>query len=358
MTAINKMSNEGKNHIASGAFSVRPWHGEGVILPANASFDERYKASGFSKVEKVELQSPDGVASGFFGLYREGRSTPYGVSKDQYEIVQDETLLRMADEIAKVSGYGIETSFLLSDGSVGVIALKHGESCPDNPANNYRVLKWTHDGKGSIKTYLSSVLAVCWNTLNAGLREGKGNGSLLSAVHKAGVHTNLKQWELQFIEDEKAFKAQAEVFERMKERQTTPKEVAELAERIAGIKAEDLEKEGRGLTIKRNAIDELFSRSVNSDYIGARSEYKGSLWEPYMVATETLDHGSPNAKTIGMERQFTTTYQNKSNKITELFEELLERPVGENSSYEFQHLVEFGSGPASVSFMDLPIVKG
>lgn len=337
---------------------------QGKILNRNRfngseSFEEISAKAGFSRVSVEPMaRASDGAVSDHYGIYREGQATPYGVVKGQYNVVQDERFLEAAMKVCKNSPYKILSADLVCNGEKGIISLKHGEQdCGGNPVENVRNIVWGHNGKSGIKIFPTSFVLACFNRVPFGIRLAKKNGSLISFTHKGDVHVNLQAWSAEYSRDSDLFSKQAEVFERMKERQTTPKEVAELAERIAGIKAEDLKKEGRGLTIKRNAIDELFSRSVNSEYIGSRSEYKGSLWEPYMVATEILDHGSPNAKTVGMERQFTTTYQSKSAKVTELFEELLNRPVGENSSYEFQHLVEFGTGSASVSFMDLPIVK-
>ena len=103
----------------------RAWHGQGVVtegtLPAREAFET---ANALFTIEKRELHYPVGTAaddygllrpSGAYGLVRTDTKDLLGIVSKQYEIVQNESLLRMAEFIREE--VDMDTVIVLSDGA-------------------------------------------------------------------------------------------------------------------------------------------------------------------------------------------------------------------------------------------------
>ena len=98
------------------------WHGQGVVtegtLPAREAFET---ADALFTVEKRELSYPkyrpgglgwDNEPSGTFGVVRTDTQALLGVVSKQYEIVQNDSLLRMAEFIREEVDMGLRHRFI------------------------------------------------------------------------------------------------------------------------------------------------------------------------------------------------------------------------------------------------------
>ena len=114
----------------------RAWHGMGVVtdgtLPAREAFET---ADALFTVEKRELQYPvygfDQISikpSGSFGVIRTDTQALLGVVSKQYEIVQNDSLLRMAEFIREE--VDMDCVIVLSDGAKGLF-YRHTPWCGD-----------------------------------------------------------------------------------------------------------------------------------------------------------------------------------------------------------------------------------
>ena len=170
------------------------WHGEGVVtegtLPAREAFE---RANALFTVEKRELSYPINRLSsdeplaftkptGVFGVVRTDTQALLGVVSQQYEIVQNDSLLRMAEFIREE--VDMDCVIVLSDGAkVCFTATLRGATTDIVPGDTVkrRIVGYLgHDGKTGCGAKFTNVRVVCQNTLTAALKD--------SGAHKRIAH--------------------------------------------------------------------------------------------------------------------------------------------------------------------------
>ena len=174
------------------------WHGEGVVtegtLPARESFET---ADALFTVEKRELAYPANFTgypgsefkpAGVFGVIRTDTQALLGVVSKQYEIVQNDSLLRMAEFIREE--VDMDCVIVLSDGAkVCFTATLRGAETDIVPGDTVkrRIVGYLgHDGKTGCGAKFTNIRVVCQNTLTAALGEAAGAHS--SLAHKNGAN--------------------------------------------------------------------------------------------------------------------------------------------------------------------------
>ena len=181
--------------------SERAWHGLGVVtegtLPAREAFE---KADALFTVEKRELFYPtepgdEGTTlpfyqpSGSYGLVRTDTQDILGIVSKQYEIVQNDSLLRMAEFIREE--VDMDCVIVLSDGAkVCFTATLRGAETDIVPGDTVkrRIVGYlVHDGKTGCGAKFTNIRVVCQNTLTAAL---SGTGASSSITHKGTANAN------------------------------------------------------------------------------------------------------------------------------------------------------------------------
>jgi phage/plasmid-like protein (TIGR03299 family) len=181
------------------------WHGLGVVtegtLPAREAFET---ADALFTVEKRELLypnvgagqvQPDGserptlAPAGVYGVVRTDTQQLLGVVTKQYEIVQNESLLRMAEFIREEAD--MDCVIVLSDGAkVCFTATLRGAETDIVPGDTVkrRIVGYLgHDGKTGCGAKFTNIRVVCQNTLTAALNE---SGAQSSITHKGTANAN------------------------------------------------------------------------------------------------------------------------------------------------------------------------
>jgi phage/plasmid-like protein (TIGR03299 family) len=183
------------------------WHGQGVVtegtLPAREAFET---ANALFTVEKRDLYVPIEVnrpgdtylaghgavefqSTGTFGVVRTDTQALLGVVSKQYEIVQNDSLLRMAEFIREE--VDMDCVIVLSDGAkVCFTATLRGAETDIVPGDTVkrRIVGYLgHDGKTGCGAKFTNIRVVCQNTLTAALRE---SGAHSSITHKNGANNN------------------------------------------------------------------------------------------------------------------------------------------------------------------------
>ena len=175
------------------------WHGEGVVtegtLPAREAFE---RANALFTVEKRELVYPyeyeqpiglDWQNSGTFAVVRTDTQALLGVVSKQYEIVQNDSLLRMAEFIREE--VDMDCVIVLSDGAkVCFTATLRGAETDIVPGDTVkrRIVGYLgHDGKTGCGAMFTNIRVVCQNTLTAAMAEAKARSSI---THKNGANNN------------------------------------------------------------------------------------------------------------------------------------------------------------------------
>ena len=187
----------------------RAWHGMGVVtdgtLPAREAFET---ADALFTVEKRELlypvvESSDDIIdtsfpyfdeagqqpAGVFGVVRTDSQALLGVVSKQYEIVQNDSLLRMAEFIREEAD--MDCVIVLSDGAkVCFTATLRGAQTDIVPGDTVkrRIVGYLgHDGKTGCGAKFTNVRVVCQNTLTAALND---TGASSSITHKGTANAN------------------------------------------------------------------------------------------------------------------------------------------------------------------------
>ena len=177
------------------------WHGQGTVtqgtLPAREAFEV---ADALFTVEKRELHFPrvldapkdgewDFAPSGTFAVVRTDTQALLGVVSKQYEIVQNDSLLRMAEFIREE--VDMDCVIVLSDGAkVCFTATLRGAETDIVPGDTVkrRIVGYLgHDGKTGCGAKFTNIRVVCQNTLTAALSD---SGARSSITHKNGANNN------------------------------------------------------------------------------------------------------------------------------------------------------------------------
>ena len=177
----------------------RAWHGMGVvtdgILPAREAFET---AEALFTVEKRELMFPlyneqddDGEQlfsfSNNFAVVRTDTQQLLGIVSKQYELVQNDSLLRMAEFIREEAD--MDSVVVLADGAkVAFTATLRGASADIVAGDTVkrRIVGYLgHDGRTGCGAKFTDIRVVCQNTLAAALSDS-GKGS--SITHKNGAN--------------------------------------------------------------------------------------------------------------------------------------------------------------------------
>ena len=184
--------------------SEAAWHGIGKVtegtLPAREAFET---AEALFSVEKRELEFPlvneNGPTdirftqpSGHYAVVRTDSQRLLGVVSEQYEIVQNDSLLRMAEFIREE--VDMDCVIVLSHGrKVCFTATLRGAETDIVPGDTVkrRIVGYLgHDGKTGCGAMFTNIRVVCQNTLTAAMGEASARSSI---THKNGANNNFDQ---------------------------------------------------------------------------------------------------------------------------------------------------------------------
>tara|TARA_R100001163_G_scaffold65505_1_gene62968 strand:+ start:797 stop:1741 length:945 start_codon:yes stop_codon:yes gene_type:complete len=173
------------------------WHGQGVVtegtLPAREAFET---ADALFTVETRPLYywgdidgHRDGLPTEHFGVVRTDTQALLGVVSKQYEIVQNDSLLRMAEFIREE--VDMDCVIVLSNGAkVCFTATLRGAETDIVPGDTVkrRIVGYLgHDGKTGCGAKFTNIRVVCQNTLTAALKDSSAHSSI---THKNGANNN------------------------------------------------------------------------------------------------------------------------------------------------------------------------
>ena len=175
------------------------WHGQGVVTEGNLPAREAFEtADALFTVEKRELQLPvidsesldvNFTGSGTFGVVRTDTQALLGVVSKQYEIVQNDSLLRMAEFIREE--VDMDCVIVLSDGAkvcfTATLRGAYADIVPGDTVKRRIIGYLGHDGKTGCGAKFTNIRVVCQNTLTAALSE---SGAHSSITHKNGANNN------------------------------------------------------------------------------------------------------------------------------------------------------------------------
>jgi len=163
-------------HMVESMFSYRqvPWHGLGEIVEEAPDSRTAIKLAGLDWVveqEKIQLVKNGALVKDYFANVRNTDGSVLGIVGNKYKIVQNYEAFEFTDALLG-EGVRYETAGSLCDGKkVWLLAkLKDEFKLIGDKTEVYLTFYNSHDGKGSIRVFVTPVRVVCWNTLNMALK--------------------------------------------------------------------------------------------------------------------------------------------------------------------------------------------
>lgn len=119
-------------------------------------------------------------------------STVYGVVTNKYTPVQNHRGFEFIDTLFHHDGFEVETAGQFDDGKIVWVEAKlPTRDMVGEKIDPYLVFTNRHDGRGSVRIFLTPVRVVCKNTLNYAIR--KAHGRTFSVSHTASANVRLEQ---------------------------------------------------------------------------------------------------------------------------------------------------------------------
>ena len=276
------------------------WHGQGVVtdgtLPAREAFEI---ADALFTVEKRELSYPTFVEgyttphvqapAGVFGVVRTDTQGLLGVVTKQYELVQNEALLRMAEFIREEAD--MDSVVVLADGAkVAFTATLRGaqkDIVPGDTVKRRLVGYLGHDGKTGCGAKFTDIRVVCQNTLAYALM---GTGAHRSITHKNGAN---EQFDVLIQSIDIARQSFDEQIDLMKEFSRASMGMTGFREFVNEVYNVEEDQVFR----KREKLERLFRYGKGMDF----APY--SVWNGVNAITE-LETSTLNQTAAGTKRQF------------------------------------------------------
>lgn len=121
-----------------------------------------------------------------------------GIVGPDYQIVQNQELVYMAERIAQKDSLEITTAGELRNGARVWLAVQAdsfnvGNNGVDDEVKPYLLLTNGHDGLYSLSATPTSIRVVCENTLNMAMREGRSAGQCISIRHKGSMPEKIEE---------------------------------------------------------------------------------------------------------------------------------------------------------------------
>lgn len=275
-----------------------PWHRLGTVVDHAMTAEEALKLAHlagwnvrkeplFTRVGTQDLEVENKFAIVRDNPFVRGQVDVFDVVGGVYSVIQNEDTTALADAITDESGAHYETAGSLRGGREVFVSMKLPDTMNiggKDPVDTYLTIVNTHDGTKALRVIVTNVRVVCWNTLNAALRNNDGIFSLRHTAGNGGAAARARETlalGFKYVQD---FEAEAE---KMIQQEMNNREFDRLVASLWPIKDDDSELVSSRLYEHREKTRQLFESSPTS------TEIKGTNWAAYQAVTEYLDHFSP-----------------------------------------------------------------
>jgi len=267
-------------------YGEKPWHGLGTELKNPAKAREAIEAARLDykvEIQPVYLKNGNEIAQAKATV---ANGKTLGVVGNGYRVIQNVEAFNFFDVVVGEGNAYYETCGALGQGErIWILAKVPGDIIvrKDDKIEKYLILTNSHDGKSSLRLYLSPVRVVCSNTLTASMHNAENNicirhtGNVQDKVEEArrvlGITINY------YKQFEQIVKSMANV----QMSKATAENYFNTLLKVDG----DKEDESAAQTInKRNELLGLFENGMGNDQPGI----KHTVYAAYNAATELIDH--------------------------------------------------------------------
>lgn len=278
-----------------------PWHGLGVQLPANASYEEIVEAAGFYTAEERELRvsEPQQPVPDKKALIRGDTGEYLAVVGRAYVVLQFSEIART---LVQAAG-GVKAVFHTAGtlGPVGARGWLLGElpnpiavKGDPSPIRKYLLGSGGHDGSTAVVLKNVATRVVCANTLGVAL--GEKMGAEWRIHHTANAKTRLEEAGRAFKELARSYDLFGDLANEMAKTRFSDRQMLATVDELMPVPRDD--REHTGLLKERDRVLSLFEVGI-----GLESAIRGTAWAAFQAWTEYLDHHRQQRVTKGQNPQ-------------------------------------------------------
>ena len=264
-----------------------PWHGLGVRLPQNATFEEIIEVAGFPTIVEQPVYVPGKLdpIHGTKALVREDSHDVLAVVSDRYEIVQAEEVARTLVEAARGVRAIFHTAGTLGENGSRFWLL--GE-LPDpmrvrgdsSEIRKYILGTSAHDGCSPVVIQNVGTRVVCSNTLGSAL--GEATKARWQIRHTRSAPERLREAARGFREIVEGYTQFQQLANELAATRLTDAGLAKVIDLVLPVPNDD--KDHSRIKTSRAKVVELFENGVGMRGI------RGTAWAGFQAFTEFADH--------------------------------------------------------------------
>ena len=267
---------------------TEPWHGIGVKLPGNATYEEIATMAGFYNAIERPLFLPDSVepVPDKKALVRSDDGRYLAVVGDGYKVVQFTDVARTLVQAAATVGGIFHTAGTL--GPVGCRGWLLGELPGEivvkgdvSSIKKYLLGTTGHDGNSAITIKNVATRVVCQNTL--GLALGERGGAEFKIHHTSNAGARLQQAAAAMRRLVCSYERFGELANVLATTKITGLQLIEAIDKVMPVPVDD--KKHDRIIQDREKVMELFETGV-----GIEGAIRGTAWAAFQAFTEYADH--------------------------------------------------------------------
>jgi phage/plasmid-like protein (TIGR03299 family) len=267
---------------------TEPWHGLGVELPKNATYEEISVLAGFYDAQERPLYVPESTdpVPDRKALVRGDDGRYLAVVGTGYKVVQFSDVAKTLVEAAGIYGGFFHTAGTL--GPVGRRGWLLGELPGEivvkgdpSPVRKYLLGCTAHDGMSAVTLMNVATRVVCANTLGVAL--GERGGATFKVVHSANAGARLEEAASAIKRLLISYDRFGEVANALAVTRFTSKQLVNAMDQVFPLPSDGHRHDG--IIRDREKIEELFEAGV-----GIESTIRGTGWAAFQAFTEFADH--------------------------------------------------------------------
>lgn len=288
-------------HMVETMFSYRqvPWHGLGRIVEEAPDSKTAIKLAELDwtvEQEQIQLVKNGVIIKDFYANVRSADDSVLGIVSGKYKIVQNYEAFEFTDVLLG-EGVKYEAAGSLCNGKkVWLLAkLEDRFKLVGDDTEVYLGFFNSHDGKGSVRAFITPVRVVCWNTLNMALKNASRSWS---TIHAGSMQEKLKEAQRTLELTNIYMNKLSETAEILADKKITNNDVTEFTEMLFPIGDDMSDRK------KNNIIDirqELLYRYNKAPDL---KKFNGTAWGLVGAVSDLVSHSAPrrNTKTFAENR--------------------------------------------------------
>ena len=191
-------------------------------------------------------------------------STVYGVVTNRYMPVQNYQGFEFIDSLFGHNGFQVETAGQFNDGKIVWVEAKLPErTMVGEKIMPYLVFTNRHDGKGSVRIFLSPVRIVCKNTLNMAIKGARDRS--FSVKHTSSANILLEQAKMTLNNYYEYLNAMEDAIDRQKRVMIEDRHLDQLLGNLIQINEDDKPKQKERAMAAREEIRAVYNNAPDLD---------------------------------------------------------------------------------------------